>query len=609
MATFNDFIEKPSSKKITIIEIDSPVTATWVNYQAGIWYTMLSPNGNRLIDINGDVGYWGTENATYYNIQSLNIQGELYNEVASIAQCISTSKSWYYNQSTTEMYIHFDSFNPPEVYEIIAAGAAIGFSNEIDSTTNNFYEDVYYEPLIQNVPKLSKKKDSLFFGILQYQGGSISFDNTGGYFDDFATRDLYGQPVRILLTFEGLDYSEAQTVYTGRVEDFTHDFTRFKLKVADLRKLLSRSLPVNNLTLTDYPTMDSDLDGTPIPIAFGSIIKAPTYRTSSGNWIFADTEFNSIDSGIVVYDEDGTVFTHGGTETDGTFTGTDTDDSLYVTFTQSSVANGLDIIADILDNYEGIAFDANNYDTVEWTSEKSSVSDEGIWIGKGNILTSVDVIEQVCTDNQGIFDVLADGRYTFRSFNADRIPEYEVFEDELLNDPSIDYDSEEYLSSVKVEYAKNLQNSDYQIYTNSDFQSEVYARYRQYKERIFTTALTSQADAVTLTDDVMEQSKFIYPKITLTTKIQNIGLRILDNVLYEYKRLNGKIILNRSSFQVLGINLNLTSYEMTLEIKQIKEFSREYRILDGGDSSTDHDYYDGGDSTTDYDIVVDGGEA
>ncbi len=609
MTTFNDFIENPSSKKITLIEIDSPLTETWINYQAGIWFTRLTPNTNTLTDVNGDVGFWGDQNRAYYNIQSLNVNGELYPEVTSIALCISTSKSWFYDTSTTDMYIHFDSFNPPEVYEIKAPGAAIGFTNQIDNTTNNYYEDIYYEPLIRSVPNLSKKKDSLFFGILQYQGGTISFDNTGDYFDDFASRDLYGQPIRIKLSFEGLPFADALTVYTGRVEDFSHDFTRFKLTVADLRKLLSRSLPVNTLTVADYPTMDSDLDGTPIPIAFGSIIKANTYKTSSGNWKFADTEFNAIDSGIVVYNEDGTVFTHGGTETDGTFTGTDTDNDLYVSFTQSTIVNGLDIISDILNNYEGISFDSNNYDTIEWTSEKNAVSDEGIWIGKGNILSTVDVIEQICTDNQGVFDVLADGRFTFRTFNADRTAEYEIFEDELLDDPSIDYDSEEYLTSVKVEYSNNIQDDNYLLYTNTDLQTEVYARYRQYKERIFTTALTSQADAVTLTNDIMEQSKFIFPKLSLTTKTQNIGVKILDNILYEYKRLNGKIILNRSLFQVLGIKLNLTSYEMTIDIKQIKEFSREYRILDGGDSSTTYDYYDGGDATTDYPIILDGGEA
>lgn len=608
MATFRDFIEKPASKKITLVEIDSPITASWVNYQAGIWFTRITPNGNRLTDVNGDEGFWGTENNEYYNIQSLNVQGELYPEVSSIALCISTDKSWFYNTATTDMYIHFDSFNPPEVYEIIAAGAAIGFSYQIDKTLSNYFENVYYEPLLTSLPNLSKKKDSLFFGILQYQGGSLTFDNTSGYFDDFATRDLYGQPVRIKFTFDGLDFGNALTVYTGRVEDFTHDFTNFKLQVADARKLLSRELPINVFDSTTYPSMDSELIGKPIPLIFGSIIKGKTYRTAAGNWKFADTTYNSIDSGIVVYNDDGTVFSHGGTETDGTFTGTDTTSSLYVTCTQSTVENGLDVISNIIENYEGFAFGSNNYDTVEWTSEKASVSDEGIWLGEGNLLSTVDVIEQVCTDNQGIFDVLADGRFTFRTYSADRTPTYEIFEDELLNDPAINYDSEEYLSSVKVEYSNDLQNSEYQFYTNKESETDVYARYRQYKERLFTTALTSETDAITLTNDIMEQSKFIFPKLTLTTKTQNIGVRILDNVLYEYKRLNGNIIIARSSYQVLGTTINLTSFEITLNIKQIKEESRVFRIFDGGDSTTDYDYYDGGDSTTSSDFIIDGGE-
>ncbi len=65
--SFSDFIDKPQSKKITIVEIDSPISATWVNYSPGIWFTRLSPDGNRLTDVNGDIGFWGDENETYYN--------------------------------------------------------------------------------------------------------------------------------------------------------------------------------------------------------------------------------------------------------------------------------------------------------------------------------------------------------------------------------------------------------------------------------------------------------------------------------------------------------------------------------------------------------------
>ena len=209
-------------------------------------------------------------------------------------------------------------------------------------------------------------------------------------------------------------------------------------------------------------------------------------------------------------------------------------------------------------------------------------------------MTSADVIEQICTDNQGVFDVLADGRFTFRSYNPDRIPSHEIFQDELLDDPSIIYDSEEYLSSVKIEYSKDYLEKEYSIFTNEDYQAEVFGRYRQYKERTFTTALTSETDAMSLSEDIMELSKFIYPSLSLTTKTENINLRILDNLIYHYARQNGNSVLARSRFQVLGITLNLSNFEMGITIKQIESDDTDYIILYGGDADTDYDYYYGG---------------
>jgi hypothetical protein len=570
--TFEEYANNPQSKKITVVEIDAPLAAeAWINYEPGIWFTRLSPGDALVEDDNGNTGYWQGQNTQYLNIQSLAVNGLLYAEELALIDCIGTEKTWYYDEGTTDFYIHFEDWNPPWFYTLVVLGAAIGFTNQIDKTVKNYFEDIYYEPLLLSVPNLSKKKDALFFGILQYQGGGMSFDNTDGYFDDFANLDLYGQPVRIRLSFEGLPLDDQLLVYSGKVEDFSHDFSTFNLEVADIRKLLSRKYPINVFDSTTYPSMDSKLIGTPIPIAFGSIIKAPAYKTAAGSWKFCDTTFNAVDSGILVQKEDGQTFAHTGTGVGGTFTGTDTDDKLVVTFSVSVVENGLDIISDILENYENIDFNNNNYDTTEWNAEKANVPDSGIWIGKGNLMSSVDVIEQVCVDSNGIFDVLVDGRFTFRTYDANRASSSEYLEDEVMNIPTIEYDAEEYLSSAKIEHSKDWLTKEPELFTNDTEESEVYARYRQYKERSFSTTLTNAADAEALSDEIMEQSKLIKPKIDLLTKTQKIGIRILDNITYEYKRRNGKVIVNNALYQVLGVDLNMSSYEITTSIKYIKD--------------------------------------
>lgn len=648
--TYSDLINRPNSKKITLVEIDAPIQGLrWINYQPGIWYTRISPGSADFEDDRGNTGYWEGRNDEIFNIQSLNVDGTLYSEVGSVATVVTTDKSWYYNKSTTDIYVHFEDYEPPEIYFFILPGAAIGFSHNINTETNNYYEDIYYNDYILSLPTLSKSKDPLFFGILRFEGGRIGFDNKDGFFDDFASRDLYGQPVRIKFGFEGIDFTEYQTLYTGRVEDFAHDLSSFTLNVADQRKMISRNLPAREFNEETYPDMDSKYYGTPIPIAFGDVIKAPAYRISPGVFQFCDTEFNSVTSGITVYDSSGEIVTHGGSGVSGSFTipegtadgaktvstgisaGTSTitlssngtgtivvgdklkigndptiyectegDDDvsdggsisitpllldnipasetaiklIYSEYTVSfnvSIENGLDIISDVLDNYEGVEFNAFNYDLAEWAAAKTNISNSGIWIGSGNIMSTSDVIQQICVDNNGVFEPLADGKYTFRLLDPDRTPIREIRQDEKMQDPSIVYESDEYLTSVKVNHSKDISNNVQQVYTNTSQEREIYGRYRQYKEQIFDTALVSSTDAETLSERILERSNFIYPTITLQTKTQNSDLRVLDVVEFEYVRENGNVIVPLSTWEVLGVNLDLTGYYTEITIRQIAE--------------------------------------
>ncbi len=574
--TFNDLVKKPSSKKITILETDVPLKMTWINYSSGRWFSRVTSGDQLVQDDNGNSGFWGNKNTKYFNIQSMNVNGELYTEVFDIPTWEITDKSWYYNSVTTDIYLHPENFKPPEYFIVTSPGAVLGFTKGSDRINNNIYEGIYYEPRLNSVPNIVKRKDPLFFGILQFPASSYSFDNRDGFFDGFASLALYGQPLRIKLSFEGLPLSESKLVYTGRVDDFSHDDIIFKLKGRDLRKLLSRKLPINTFDKISYPDIDDSLVGVPIPLIFGPVEKIPAYKTSSGNWTFADTTLLNIDSGITVTKEDDSIFSHSGTGTNGTFTGSDTDEQLYVTCSQTTKVNGLDVISFILENYENRPFNALNYDITEWNNEKTNVKNIGIWLGRENNLSSVKIIEQVCNDNNGIFDVLSDGRFTFRTRDIDRASSTTFLLDELLPSgkiPEVKYNSKELLSSVKIEYAKNWKTNVFRLHTNLDFDTEVFSRYRQRQEKPFKTFLTSLEDAIVLSDLIMETSKTIVNTLSLTTKTQKIELRILDNATYTYGRRDGTIIISESKYEILGVNLNMNSYKVTTTIRFLKKIN------------------------------------
>ena len=602
---FNDEINKTSSKKILILEMDKPVDVRSINYAPGVWVKFISPGSQDIIDDSGNVGYYGNRTDDYKNIQSLMAAGNKYTEYASLALLETAGQGWFYDTATTKVYFILQDYNSPEYYAPLP-GAAIGFTMGLDETTDNYYEDIYYEPRLLSAPNLSKQKDPLYYGLLQYNAPTFELSNNDGFFDTYSTQQLYNQPYRVFLTFEGLPYSEALQVYEGKIKEFEHDFVKFRMIGLDAREALSRQLPINNFSNTDttatfYFAGLADKDsGTPVPIIFGPVINVPAYRTSAGNWTFADTTDNAIDATIVVVDKDDAVFSHGGTETDGTFTGADTTGKLYVTCTQSTIKNGLDVIKHCIEEFEGKVYDSANYDTIEWTKERGNVKDIGLWIGKGKLKTTAQVIEYVCVDNQGVFDVLGSGLYTFRTYQKDRIPTHEIYADEPLDDGAIRHPADEILSSVKVEYSEDMKDRESRIYHNTDHEALVYGIAGGYRElpKPYKTHLTSLADAIIISERIMIQSNAIPNNIELSTKTQNIALRILDSLMFHYVRQNGNEVLPRSRFEVLGVGLNLSDFEIDIKIKQIEEDNNVYAILDGGDPTDSFDYYDGGTPTS-----------
>ena len=598
---FNEELAKPNSHKIVLLEMDIPLDATFVNVEPGMWGFNPSPGEEDVIDDFGNVGYYGDRNGQYKNIQSLNVAGEQYIEYTSLADLRTAGKGWFYDSTIPFFYFILEDYNPPEFYVVVAPGAAIGQSfNPYDTI---YFEDIIYPPRIKSLQNLSKKKDPSYYGIIQYQSPSFELDNEDGFYDDYAQLQLYNQPYRVFLTFAGLDYSEALQVYQGRIKEFSQDHTSFRMIGKDPRESLSRQLPVNTFSNSDttlpfyFAGLDDKDDGKPVPIAFGSVINGRAYRTGAGAWTFADTTYNTIDALAVgsVVKKDGTTFAFAGTGTNGTFTGADHTDDLYVTFTQSTVANGLDVIPDCIENYEGIAYNSANYDTVEWELEKANVADTGIWIGDGHLMTCADIIEKVCNENQGIFDPLPSGKYTFRTYQKLRFPTFEIYEYEKLDDGMLTHPTDEILSSIKIAYSQDLLEKQYIYVDNVDYQDAVYGIMGSYRtqKKPYETNLTSKADAQALSVTIMEQNNTVPNIISFSTKIQNIKMRLLDSALYYHKRQSGKSILPRSRYQVLSIGINLSDFGMDFVLKQIEEDDSIYMILDGGDSETAYDYYGG----------------
>ncbi|HSW63525.1 MAG TPA: hypothetical protein VLH56_09485, partial [Dissulfurispiraceae bacterium] len=433
-----------SNLNITLVEIDVPIiTDTFINQSAGIWHNTLSdelgPSGITITGSDGTVGFYASQpTILYYRVGSLKVDNVDYTQVYSMGDCDTQDSSFYYDFLTRRIFYHFSGWCVPWG-KLVRIGMIVGFSDKV-GTDGAYYDDIYYEPRITSVPSLKKSKDPLFYGILQYSGGSVNLINTDGDMEDlFDDNELIGQPVRVYSGYDGDAFADFSKVFSGNVEDYSYDRTNFSLNIIDNRKFLSRSIPTRKFTATDYPYMDEDDLGNVKPLAWGSIRNAPLVCTNTNGatpWTFyvCDVTDHAITGVTNVYIEgilvdpadwsyaDGVV-----TMASGVYVSDDHDDHYiednlgsvtadFVGF--AGITKGLDVITDILLNYAQISFLATNYDLTEWAAALADSRTVGIYLNEETKIN--EVIQKICVAEDGSFLVKDDGTYTFRKYDETR---------------------------------------------------------------------------------------------------------------------------------------------------------------------------------------------
>ena len=176
--SFTTFKEKSVSQKTVLVEIDlGNLQTKWFNHRPGVWYwqfdtfrataqhSYLRGNfgfGSYLRSVTGQSGIFDRP----VDIQSVKVDGVLYTKNTSRVNVVEANKSFFYDKNTTRLYVHFDNFDKPSLHAVIV-GQLMGLSNRAININ-----DIYYEPLLEGVPTISKKKDSLYFGIVSFDGGN-----------------------------------------------------------------------------------------------------------------------------------------------------------------------------------------------------------------------------------------------------------------------------------------------------------------------------------------------------------------------------------------------------------------------------------------------------
>lgn len=594
--SFEHFIEKIDSEKIALLEIDlAERREEMLPYEAGIWQWKLTDyredvtfnfqNGSFTYGAfkKGGVADLG-ENGVFKIVSSLQVDEKVYLKVSSLANLRTTNKSFFY-EADTIIYIHFDNFDPPDVFSKIELGITYGFS-----TKDIYLADNFFEGRINSMPQISFKKDPLYAGILRYGGGNVGLINHDGFFDKFIWNNIFGQAARIKFGGGDLPLADYKTQFTGFVEDFDITNEMFTLRISDYRKKLSRNLPPNTFDIITYPDIKSRNAGKPIALLWGPIKGAPAMCTNEKedpppadyNFKFCDTEFHSIKEITAVYVKGIEKTPTSTSQANAAFSLAAADynpgDKVTIDFSgyDDSVAKDgsgaliqkLDIIKDMLANYLDITYSSDTYNTTEW--EAFAARDTGLYIGKKEDVKKA--IERICLCNFGCFMVEGDGRFTFRKSNVSAAPVKTIEIDEELTRASARYNSAEYLTSLVINYDKDQGDNEYVSYPYKEKEAEVFLLYKTYREKEFNTILTSEADALALALDIMSQADRIRPVHPVTAKTQAIDLRICDNIVVRVDR-RDKQWYGLCVCEVIGIGLELIANKVQLDLHFINTYS------------------------------------
>lgn len=575
---------EPVSKKITLVELDiGNEQTTWFNWAAGVWYVDF----DAVYDLIDASFLMGVEAQTVTAVGSCYSDATPLISVADAATVQTTEMSFYFDSDAHRVYIHLQNGDEPSLHRVVI-GVVYGVANHAC-----IHNGVVYEPRLLDAPTIVKQKDPLFFGKIAFDGGWIGIDNTDGEFDQLGeTEDVFGNEVRILQGFDDMEYTNYARCATGIMETIRIGPDRLEVLMKDGRKSWSTALPTSTFLTTTYTYLNEFNEGKPIPLVYGTCRHVPCVcinedeaAPSAYTFVVADTQYHDLHaiSKVYVTNEDGKPIPRMPASKDlsaGTFVlasayynagqTVTADVQGYHDASSALIENALDVIMDILTNYQGLDDTAYYFDQAEWAATRVLVPSVGICISKET--TVADVIADICSSTNTVIIKKDDGKLTARKYDADRaVAQYFTLSD-LLEIPTIEYDPTEVLTSTVVGYSRNWNDGTPKKLRDTSNETTIYEKYKTYREREFDTVLTSKENAQTFSDDIMSLSSSVAKRVRLRMKMQPLEREIMDMIECYVWRQKGSGLLGRCKAEILGITKNLTAAEIILDCRVVEVY-------------------------------------
>ncbi len=398
-----DVVKSVSDIRI-LIELDiSPVNDQWVNNGAGIWVYNLEASYPWVDDTLLD----GFTASDLTNVGSVVSDGAPLVSVALVDTLTPLEFVW--DATNNDLYICLQNYDEPGIHDV-RVGLVYGFSYD-EFTPAGMINSQLYEGRLSGAPSVTLARDPLFFGRIQFGGGSIPIVNMDGKYDTFAQdNNIYGNEVRIFIGFEDLDYSDYERIFTGYVDDVSVGEEVMDITITDRRKRLTRAIEIT-----------------------------------------------------------------------------------------ATAQNPVTTIRDILTAFFNASYDTDYFDVTEWDQATTDVAADGLTVSLNmqEPEPGIDVIESLCLAAAGILYITADGKYSFRQIDPDASAAFTVLSNDVLNSKTINYNTGDVVSSVRVGYARDWVTSgtQYTYETYDTHEASVFNAYQIYNEQLFDTFLDTKTAA------------------------------------------------------------------------------------------------------------------
>ena len=578
----------------------------------GIWYYPLT--------IIGDPFQFDTEavqndrdyNTVRYTVNSLSAGADDYTEATSFSDLETQNKSFFFddtNPDSLRIYVHFDGLEPPNTFSSIFVGLTIPFcmTSDPDGYTNE--TGIFYAPRVASISEITDEVDPLFFGITRDQTCRITLLNhEDATLDDIGKSNLFGNPAEILIVPEGQLYANAEKVFFGRVANIPRvGQDVIEIELQNERRFLTRQIPENFYSNTDagssyyYAYLNDKYNGKPTPLIFGKVKGVPciplneeaspsTYTFQVCETDISSTVTRNIDDITKVYTEDGEDITAHITAnlSAGTFTVAEdyveqlddtgavtgrlkkiyADVSGYEDGSGNLVENGLEILRLMLLAFYGYSYTASVYNTSEWDAAEANAYSLGYYID--DVTTLREAIEDLSASLLGNFMIQGNGLITFRKRDITQAADYYLKKQDNFEPEAADYDSEQFLSSATVKHSRDWGEKEFRSLTNTEYESDVFARYRTYRPKTFETYINNLVDAQDFADTIMAWKKDINPSFSVVVPFEYRDIELNNVVLAEIRRYAGEFYGDvRAWVRRRGMNLN--DDLISLEVEYIED--------------------------------------